>query len=250
MTSLWKMAFERFVGDSWSLGQLASQVLVLLFVSVHLFLDIFVWYVVTKVKVWDTVQDLVDFLLEFVFLFYVLRECFFVFRIIVGFVVGNALVVDSVAALIISQPSLSKDGLLLRRGLAQWPKLYLLVGAKWICSYRQAVSRFQVLKHAWVWGVNRYQILQQFSVPKLICPFWILTQPSRYRHSSLLWSKSWLMESISTILGLNFITRDVIEQLRVKLTREDPEKAIQLLIAFFQDQCVVAGTSMTKGKDR
>ena len=58
------------------------------------------------------------------------------------------------------------------------------------------------------------------------------------------------MKSIPAILSPNFIARDVIQELRIKLACQDPEEAIQLLIALFQDQRIVAPAAIAKCKDQ
>lgn len=80
---------------------------VLFFVSVHLFLNILVGDVVSEIKVRDAIQDLVHFFLEFVFYPIILGKGFFVLRIVLGFIVGHALIISSVVALIVSKPSLA-----------------------------------------------------------------------------------------------------------------------------------------------
>lgn len=58
------------------------------------------------------------------------------------------------------------------------------------------------------------------------------------------------MESVPTILRLNFVTGLINKQLRVELARKYPKEAIQLLVAFFQDQHIVATPSIPKGEDQ
>ena len=105
MTFLREMALKRFVGHSRSLRKLSRQVFVLFFVSVHLFLDVLVGDVVSEIKVRYAIQDLVHFFLEFVFYPNVLGEGLFVLRIVLGFIVGHALIVYGVIALVLSKPS-------------------------------------------------------------------------------------------------------------------------------------------------